>query len=174
VRRGVVPGGLPRRSARHRRGGGAVRFQLHPNATNTNSPPPQCGESTDRGLYQINSCYHPEVTDACAFDAQCNADAAYRILSQGTDWTQWATFKNGRYLSFLDEARAAADRLTGSSLPRRPLCYPVTGDWDGNGTDTLGVACKDGNEYKWALMNFNGTAVRKLSATTATRTRAYR
>jgi hypothetical protein len=41
-------------------------------------------------------------------------------------------------------------------LPWRPLCYPVTGDWDGNGTDTLGVACKDGVEYEWGLMNFNG------------------
>jgi hypothetical protein len=127
----------------------------NPAATNPNPPPPQCAASIDRGLFQINSCYHPEVTLTCALDAQCNANAAYRISSGGTSWTPWSVYTSGRYRSFLAEATAAVSRLA-PALPWRPLCYPVTGDWDGNGTDTLGVACKDGVEYEWGLMNFNG------------------
>jgi len=36
---------------------------LRPNAKNTNAP-----DSIDRGLYQINSKWHPEVSDAQAYD----------------------------------------------------------------------------------------------------------
>jgi hypothetical protein len=66
--------------------------------------------SRDRGLWQINDCYHPEVSDACAYDPQCNASAAYDISSAGTNWTQWSTYPD-LYLQFLDDARVAVDRL---------------------------------------------------------------
>ncbi len=113
--------------------------------------------SIDRGLFQINSCWHNEVDDDCAYRAQCNADAAYRISSEGADWTPWTTFKTGRYRDFIPEAQAAVDRLpTTPSLPRRPICHPVSGDWDGDGDVTLGVACKEGHGYRWDLMNFHG------------------
>jgi hypothetical protein len=67
--------------------------------------------STDRGLWQINNCYHSEVSDRCAYDSQCNADAAYAISHGGRDFSQWVTYNNGRYRAFLGEARAAVDRL---------------------------------------------------------------
>lgn len=63
---------------------------------------------TDRGLWQINSFYHPEVSDAQAFDPQGNANAAYQISSQGRDWTPWATYNNGAYQANLSRAQAAA------------------------------------------------------------------
>jgi hypothetical protein len=34
-------------------------------------------------------------------------------------------------------------------------CVGVTGDWDGNGTTTVGVVCKSGTEWKWSLINVN-------------------
>ena len=72
--------------------------------------------SRDRGLWQINDHWHPEVTDAQAFDPNQNAAAAYRISSGGTNWTQWSTYKNGSYKAFLDRARAAAaDTSSGAS-----------------------------------------------------------
>lgn len=49
----------------------------------------------DRGWLQINSFWHPEVSDACAFDPACAAREAYRISSQGTNFNQWTTFQNG-------------------------------------------------------------------------------
>ena len=38
-------------------------------------------------------------------------------------------------------------------------CWPVTGDWDGNGQTSIGAACQDGRqdgrEIAWGLMNAN-------------------
>jgi hypothetical protein len=81
-------------------------------ARGENGPTRGCGNgSTDRGLWQINDCWHPQVSDRCAYRAQCNADAAYRISSGGKDFTPWVTYNAGRHLQFMDEARAAVARL---------------------------------------------------------------
>lgn len=62
-------------------------------ATNTagNSPP-----STDRGLLQINSYWHKEVDDTCAFSPLCAMQAAYKISQQGTNFTPWSSYGNGQ------------------------------------------------------------------------------
>jgi hypothetical protein len=57
--------------------------------------------SVDRGLFQINSRWHFEVSDRCAFDARCNAEAALRISRGGRDWRQWTTWHNEAYLAFM-------------------------------------------------------------------------
>lgn len=49
--------------------------------------------SRDRGIFQINSYWHSEVTDVMAFDARENIKQAYRISKQGTDWSKWSTNK---------------------------------------------------------------------------------
>jgi hypothetical protein len=61
----------------------------------------------DRGLWQINSYWHPEVSASCALSASCNARAAARISSKGTSWTQWWTWKNNKHAPFMSQARAA-------------------------------------------------------------------
>ena len=63
--------------------------------------------SVDRGLWQINDRWHPEVSDSCAYNAQCNAREAYRISDEGGNWSPWATYKSGAYKKFMDDARAA-------------------------------------------------------------------
>src|SRR2546430_7007617 len=68
--------------------------------------------SVDRGLWQINSFWHGEVSDACAFDPTCNAQGAHTIWANG-GWTQWTTFTNGAYQSHLAEAQAAVDQVRG-------------------------------------------------------------
>lgn len=47
--------------------------------------------SVDRGWFQINSRWHPEVTDAVAYNARGSALAAFAISKGGTDWSPWAT-----------------------------------------------------------------------------------
>jgi hypothetical protein len=69
--------------------------------------------SVDRGMWQINSCYHAEVSDDCAYRAQCNANAAYRISAGGRTFRPWAAYTNGRYRAHLGQARAAVARLSG-------------------------------------------------------------
>jgi hypothetical protein len=68
--------------------------------------------SRDRGLWQINDYYHPDVSDQCAFDPTCNAHAMYTISSGGTNWTPWATYNNGLHLPFMAAAEAALSAMT--------------------------------------------------------------
>jgi len=78
-----------------------------PHARHRNPPTPGCpGGSTDRGGWQLNDCYHPEVTDACADDLACAAVETYRISAGGSDWRAWTTYTSGAYQARL----AAADR----------------------------------------------------------------
>ncbi|GAC1349323.1 MAG: hypothetical protein NVSMB27_21370 [Ktedonobacteraceae bacterium] len=70
---------------------------LDDHARNCNNP----GGSCDRGILQINSYWHPEVSDACAYDIACAFKEGYRISSQGTNFHPWTTFTNGAYKQFL-------------------------------------------------------------------------
>jgi hypothetical protein len=91
---------------------GLAESSCRPDARLANGPTAGCPNgSVDRGLWQINSCYHPQVTNACAFDARCNARETYRISSGGTSWQPWVTYNTGRYRDFLAAARAAVNRL---------------------------------------------------------------
>jgi peptidoglycan hydrolase-like protein with peptidoglycan-binding domain len=76
-----------------------------PDATNEagNHPP-----STDRGLWQINSYWHPEVSDGEAFDPIQAAKETLRISNGGKDWHPWATYNSGSYLTYLHRAELAA------------------------------------------------------------------
>jgi hypothetical protein len=49
-------------------------------------------KSRDRGLFQINSHWHPEVSDAQAFDPKAATAAAYKISHAGADWSAWSTW----------------------------------------------------------------------------------
>src|SRR3712207_6747725 len=92
---------------------GMGESSCRPDAYLSNGPTKGCPNgSVDRGLWQINSCWHPSVSKSCAYDAQCNANAAYRISSGGTNWKPWVAYTSGRYEDYLDDARAAVGRLS--------------------------------------------------------------
>jgi Lysozyme like domain len=79
-----------------------------PTARGSNPPTPGCPTgSVDRGAWQLNTCYHPEVSDACADDLACAARETYRISAGGSDWTAWTTYTSGAYQAQL----AAADQV---------------------------------------------------------------
>lgn len=71
--------------------------------TEGNEPP-----SRDRGAWQINDHWHPEVSDECAFNMTCSAKAVYRISAGGLTWNQWVTYSSGAYRQYLPEAQQAA------------------------------------------------------------------
>lgn len=102
-----------------------------PQATNTegNTPP-----STDRGLWQFNSYYHDEVTDACAFDLTCATQAAYNVSDGGTNWSQWAAYRAGTYQAFMARAQAAISALS-------PPPPPVHTCPDGQHWDDASASC---------------------------------
>jgi hypothetical protein len=49
----------------------------------------------DRGILQFNSYWHKDVSDACAFNPACAFQQAYRVSQNGTNFSSWATYKNG-------------------------------------------------------------------------------
>lgn len=74
--------------------------------------------SVDRGLWQINSVYHREVTDGCAYNPSCSAGAAFKISGGGSNWTPWSTYTSGRYRAFTAQANSAATSIgAGGSTP---------------------------------------------------------
>jgi hypothetical protein len=42
----------------------------------------------------------------------CNADAAWNISNQGSDWTPWSTYDNGAWAAYLPAARNAISGFT--------------------------------------------------------------
>jgi hypothetical protein len=88
---------------------------FHCDATGTIGfyPPVNCASgSYDRGLWQLNSRYQAATPDSCAFSAQCNADAAYRISDSGISFSPWAVYNGDIYARYLDDAQAAVSALT--------------------------------------------------------------
>jgi hypothetical protein len=57
-------------------------------------------EGESRGLWQINKAWHPEVSDACAYDVACSTDWSLERIRAGyvDEWSTWkyckARFEN--------------------------------------------------------------------------------
>lgn len=60
--------------------------RLNPAATNTNT---DARKTTDRGVFQINDYWHPEVSDECAFDTRCATEWTMSRINAGYqhEWT---------------------------------------------------------------------------------------
>lgn len=71
--------------------------------------------SLDRGMWEINDHWHPEVSDECAYDAVCSTREAFRISDGGTDYSPWSTYVNGAYEKHME---AAAVALAGAAQVR--------------------------------------------------------
>jgi hypothetical protein len=98
-------------------GGNAAIYYCDGNGTVGTYPPVTCpGGSYDRGLWQINSKAWPKVTDACAFQPACNANAAYAISAQGATFSPWAVYDGTGYTRYLAAAQTAVTGLTSGAL----------------------------------------------------------
>lgn len=78
-----------------------------PDVVNVNKGGPAPG-SHDVGLWQINTYYHHEWTEAQLLDPQTNAYAMGVISNRGTQWGAW---DGPSYAQFLPEARKAAAKI---------------------------------------------------------------
>jgi hypothetical protein len=95
---------------------GLAESDGNPAARGPNPPTPGCpAGSTDRGAWQLNNCYHPEVADACADQFACAAQATYRISAAGSDWRAWTTYTSGAYQAKLGAADQALATLAAPS-----------------------------------------------------------
>ncbi len=82
---------------------------LDPKAVNCNNP----GGTCDRGIVQINNYWHPEVSDACAYNIYCAMKAAYAISKNGSDFSPWTTYKNKSYAAYL----SSIANMAGVTIP---------------------------------------------------------
>jgi hypothetical protein len=80
---------------------------FRPDATNTAGN----AHGIDRGLWQVNSYWHPEVSKTCALSPSCNARAMYNISKKGTYWKPWWTYVNGKHVPFMSQARGAQNAV---------------------------------------------------------------
>lgn len=63
--------------------------------------------STDRGLFQINDRWHPDLSDQDAYKARPNIAYAFKISWGGTSFIPWMAFTSGAYLKFVPIVLAA-------------------------------------------------------------------
>jgi hypothetical protein len=131
----------------------------NPNATGQNGPTPGCPNgSKDRGLWQINDCYHPEVSNACAYQVQCNADAAWNISSRGGDWEPWSTYTSGAWKSDIGTARRA---ITGFVIQLQNAgsgsCLAAKKGAGGDGGVVQQWHCSTAGNYgRWRVLQTSG------------------
>jgi hypothetical protein len=79
-------------------------------------PPVACSGIYDRGLWQLDSVGQSGTSDACAFDAQCNANAAYLVSGRGTNFAAWAVYTSGGYSRYVSAVRVAVDGLRSGTV----------------------------------------------------------
>jgi cell wall-associated NlpC family hydrolase len=117
---------------------GLAESSGNPNARNQVGPTSGCpAGSVDRGPWQINGCYHAEVSDTCAYDLACSAREVFRISSGGTEWTPWVTFTIGAYRDHLGAADAAIAALVNQATAGPAANIVLTWALDQLGTPYL-------------------------------------
>jgi hypothetical protein len=108
----------------------AIAFAESHGVVDVDSAPNSDG-SIDRGWFQINSKAHPDVSDTCAHNAQCNARAALRISGGGHNFTPWTTYKSGAYKGYLGKNYQLTNKAgdTGPSVdsPHGDAPNPLSG-----------------------------------------------
>lgn len=71
--------------------------------------------SVDRGLWQINSYWHPDVSDAQAYDPLQGTQAAFVISNGFTDWSAWRTSNDNSWKVKVADPKVQDEILTGRS-----------------------------------------------------------
>ncbi|ODS36207.1 hypothetical protein BEH94_05120 [Candidatus Altiarchaeales archaeon WOR_SM1_SCG] len=71
--------------------------------------------SWDRGILQINSYWHSEVTDNDAFNPTTAFQEAFRIY-ENRGFREWTTHTNGDYTKHLDAAKKAVNQASSTSI----------------------------------------------------------
>jgi Lysozyme like domain len=107
-------------------------------------PPVSCPHGTasyDRGLWQINSYYHNEVSDSCAFQVQCNTAAAFNISKKGHNWSAWPSYTSGAWANYISIAKQAVYGFS----------FQLENHGDGTCLDASSAQAHDrGTIFQWA------------------------
>lgn len=100
------------------------------------------GDSIDRGLFQINSKWHPDLDDDEAYNPWLNVRYAYEMSNHGANWTPWAAYNNGHYEVNVEKFQTALAAAKAGKWTK-PLDFRVAEiraareDWDPCKTRTV-------------------------------------
>lgn len=98
---------------------------LYSKATNTagNTPP-----STDRGICQWNDYYHPDISDACAYNTECAITQMFKKSAGGSDFSPWNVHGPGTYLqgTNLSAVQAAVSGVSDTVITPQDPTIPVS------------------------------------------------
>jgi hypothetical protein len=87
-----------------------------------NGPTQGCPNgSRDRGLWQINDCYHPQFSDAQCFTDIGNARAMLFVSNGGVNWNPWTTYKTGAYRANIPAVISGLKMVTIAPAPFNPI-----------------------------------------------------
>lgn len=131
------------------------------------------GGAADRGLFQINSFYWPQYSDATVDDPAQAARVTYEISSGGTDFVPWHTFTSGEAQKHFDSAYNGWPAVrphvqyflaarNGAPAPAPPTA--VTAASAAPSGEVSQVLGKGGTLYKMAIQHYgNGEAWRYIA-----------
>jgi hypothetical protein len=115
--------------------------------------------SEDRGLWQMNNYAWPKISDVCAFQIQCNADAAYDVSADGANWSPWSTFSNGAWESYLASAVTAVESGFTFQLENQGTgtCLAADSADTRNGAPIVQWTCNAGDDsQQWKVVDSAG------------------
>lgn len=118
----------------------AVAVALAESGGNTTARNRNSDGSVDRGLWQINSKWHPEVSDAQADNPATAAQAAFRISGSGRNWRPWAAFTRGAHTAFMVRANQAVTLAVGTGSLAGGLGAQIDAGGDGVAGAIAGTA----------------------------------
>lgn len=134
---------------------GLAESGCNPSASYTNS-----NGCVDRGLWQIDNCAWPQVSNTCAYQVQCNADAAWGLISsKGTNWGPWSTYNSGAWTSYLSTARSIVDNGFTVTLQSHGAgtCLDADASQADNGGKIFQWACNSSDTHQqWTVSDVSG------------------
>lgn len=123
---------------------------LYSKAMNTagNTPP-----STDRGIAQWNDFYHPDISDACAYNTECAITKMFQKSSGGSDFSPWRV-AGGTHLTLTDlsAVQAAVGSLSDTSITTQDPTISISPSglkvWVGTSDGRIYVSLDSGDTWE--------------------------
>jgi len=134
-------------------GGRSAVYYCNPTGQDGNYPPVHCPGIYDRGLWQLDSAGQSGTSDACAFNAQCNANVAYTISGRGTNFAPWAVYTSGNYTGYVSAAQEAVAALRSGTVASAVLgaCL-ARGQYAMNAPVVIGSCGTSARQQQWSAL----------------------